>query len=257
MRYTRQIPLLGDTAPIHAASAAVFGLGGVGGGAVEALARAGIGRLLLCDCDVFEESNLNRQLLCTERDIGRPKTEAAAERVSIVNRAVEISAAQLRVTPENAAGIFDDFFGSFGNSGNIDGQDEKQGSRAGSRSQTNGNQGFRAVIDAMDDVTAKLAVIEEAKRRGIYVISCMGTGNRLDPAAFRVADIAKTSGCPLARVMRRECRLRGISVDCVYSTEEPISTGDRTPASVSFVPPVAGMIMAGEVLKRAAGIANG
>lgn len=197
----------------------MFGVGGVGGYALEALARAGVGRLAAVDGDAFEESNLNRQLLCTTATVGLRKAEVAAERVTLIDPAIDVRPLDVFVTPENVAMVFD-------------------------------RAECQYIIDAVDNVTAKLAVIAEAKRRGLYVVSCMGTGNRLDPTRFRVTDISETRGCPLARVMRRELKVRGFSVDAVWSDEEPVPVGGRTPASVSFVPGAAGLTLCAAVVRK-------
>ena len=216
----RTVKMLGEEAVkvLGNARVAVFGLGGVGGNCVEALARAGVGHLTLIDADTVDETNLNRQLIALTSTVGEDKVEAAKKRLLDINPDCKITARKLFFLPENAAEF--DF----------------------SR--------FDYLADAVDTVSAKLALIEAAKRAGIPVISCMGTGNKLDATAFRVADIAKTKVCPLARVMRAELKKRGISgVKTVYSEEEPVGGQGRTPGSVSFVPPVAGFILAGEIIK--------
>lgn len=201
----------------------VFGLGGVGGHCAEALARGGIGSLHLVDADVFSESNLNRQLFATKRNIGRLKVEAAKERIEEVSDCF-VTTEALFVTDENAAGAIPK---------NTD-----------------------YIVDAIDTVTAKLALIRAAKERNIPVISCMGAGNRLDPTKFTVRDIYETSGCPLARVMRRELRKLGVdSLKVLFSTEEPIKNGaSGIPGSVSYVPGAAGLALAGEVIRDICGI---
>ncbi len=196
---------------------AVFGLGGVGGALTEALARAGVGELTVIDSDEVDETNINRQIIATHETVGRPKTEVMAERIRTLFPECAVHEKKLFFLPENAHEI--DF------------------------------PSFDYVADAVDTVSAKLSVIEEAKKYGIPVISAMGAGNKLDPTLFTVSDISKTTVCPLAKVMRRELKARGISdVKCVYSTEEPKFAGE-TVGSVSFVPPVMGMIMAGEIIK--------
>ena len=196
----------------------VFGVGGVGSAAVEALARAGVGSISLVDNDTVNVTNINRQLIATHSTVGRPKTEVAKERVLDINPNAEVTCFNLFFTPENA--------------GNINLED------------------YDYIIDAVDTVTAKIHIICEAERLGVPVISSMGTGNKLDPSAFTVADIYKTSVCPLARVMRTELKKRGVKkLKVVYSEEQPQRAGNRTPASISFVPPVAGFIAAGEVIK--------
>ncbi len=212
---------------LEKARVAVFGLGGVGGHALEALARAGIGEFLLVDNDTVSPSNLNRQLLATVDTIGMEKVEAARRRVLSINPEARITCRPLFYGPETAEEI--------------------------------DLSGFDYIVDAIDTVSAKLLLIQRAMELGVPIISSMGTGNKLDPTAFRVADISKTSVCPLARVMRRELGKRGIKhLKVVYSQEEPRSVtaaqeevpGRRAiPGSVSFVPGTAGMIIAGEVIK--------
>ncbi|MBR6694051.1 MAG: tRNA threonylcarbamoyladenosine dehydratase [Clostridia bacterium] len=198
---------------------AVLGIGGVGSFVCEALARAGIGELTLIDSDTVSESNINRQLIALHSTIGHKKTAVMAERVADINPEIKVNCHDIFFSPETA--------------GNIDFSQ------------------FSFVVDAVDTVSAKLLIIEKSRDLGIPVISSMGTGNKLDPTAFRIADIEKTSVCPLARVMRYELKKRGIKgVRVLYSTEQPIETGERTPASISFVPSVAGLIIAGEVIKE-------
>ncbi len=204
---------------------AVFGLGGVGSYAVEALARAGIGTLTVVDDDVIAESNLNRQLYALHSTVGKSKTQVACERIKDINPACTVYAVDVRFDKDVAA----DFHFS----------------------------DYDYVVDAIDTVTSKLLLIELCKYSGTPVISCMGTGNKWDAGAFRVADITQTSVCPLAKVMRRELKKRGVyNVKVVYSPEPPStpeqleSTSKRqTPGSLSYVPPVAGMLLAGEVIK--------
>lgn len=202
----------------------VCGLGGVGGYALEALARAGIGHISVLDCDVFSVSNLNRQILATAETVGKRKTEVAAARVKSINPDCEIEIFDLFYTPQSAEAV--------------------DLSR------------FDYVVDAIDTVTAKLELISRAKAAGAEVISCMGTGNKLG-VNFKVADISKTSACPLAKVMRKELKERGISgVKAVYSEEAPIETaitvqenGRHIPGSISYAPAIAGLVMASEVIK--------
>lgn len=209
---------------LSAASVAVFGIGGVGGYVVEALARAGIGRLILVDNDKISESNINRQILALHSTVGMYKTEAAKKRILEINPGCTVETVNIFYLPENAEAV--EF------------------------------KGLSYVVDAVDTVTAKLEIISKAEKAKVPVISVMGTGNKLDPSAFTAADIYDTSVCPLCRVMRRECRKRGIkSLKCVYSKEEPFgtTTGEderrAVPGSVSFVPGAAGLIAAGEVIK--------
>ncbi len=199
------------------ARVAVFGIGGVGGYVVEALARCGVGTLDLTDNDVVTLSNLNRQIIATVSTLGRPKVEAARDRVRDINPGCRVNIYKTFYLPETAD-CFD--FGE-----------------------------YDYVVDAIDTVTGKLTLAERAFAAGTPIISSMGTGNKLDPTAFRVADIYETKICPLARVMRRELRKRGIeSLKVVYSEEEPISQA-RPPGSVSFVPSAAGLVIAGEVVR--------
>ena len=222
--YERQRRLIGSEAceRLHGARVALAGLGGVGGAAFEALARAGVGHILACDCDVFEQSNLNRQILATSGTIGLSKCAAALARAESIDPSIDAVALELRLSQEN----IEDFFAFSPD----------------------------YVIDAVDSVSAKLALIEQSLKRGVRVISCMGTGNRIF-ADFEIVDIADTasSGCPLARVMRRELKRRGIvsgvKTLCGKTPPFPPADGERAPASVSFVPPVAGYLIAGEVIR--------
>ena len=206
------------------AKVAVFGLGGVGGYVVEALARSGVGELHLIDKDVVSESNINRQIIALRSTVGRRKTDVAAERVKEINPECKVVPHDLFYMPETEKEI--DF------------------------------TGLDYVVDAIDTVAGKLAIIKNAKAANIPVISSMGTGNKLNAGAFEIADISKTSVCPLARVMRRELKKLGIEkVKVLYSKEEPVkvvaeeANGKNSPASVAFVPPVAGLLIAGEVIK--------
>ena len=230
-QFFRSQMLLGQAAMerLYRARVAVFGLGGVGGYAVEALARAGIGALDLVDSDTISLSNLNRQILAVHSTLGLPKVEAAKARVLDINPACRVQTHLLFFTPETA-GQFD--FAE-----------------------------FDYIVDAIDTVTGKLALVQRAWEAGTPIISCMGTGNKLDAAAFQVADISKTAMCPLARVMRKELGKRGIRhLKVVYSQEEAMTPqgweeeaaalGKRQiPGSMSYVPGAAGLILAGEVIK--------
>ncbi|MBQ7642278.1 MAG: tRNA threonylcarbamoyladenosine dehydratase [Clostridia bacterium] len=228
--FSRTRRLIGDNAleKLKNSRVAVFGAGGVGGYAIEALARAGVGAIEVFDNDTVCPSNMNRQILATLNTIGKYKADAAAERIRAINPDCEAIGHKIFFLPENADEV--DF------------------------------RAFDYVVDAIDTVSGKLAIIEKCRKAGVPVISCMGTGNKLDPTAFKVADIFSTSVCPLAKVMRRELKKRAISsLKVVYSEEEPKNAlppdpendGKRKvpPGSVSFVPPVAGMILAGEVIK--------
>lgn len=241
--FSRTELLLGAQAVgrLACASVAVFGVGGVGSYAVEALARAGIGRLLLCDGDVVSVSNINRQLVATWQTIGSPKVEVMKERVLSIHPQAKVEIRQTFYS-EETAGQFD--FSK-----------------------------FDYIVDAIDTVSSKLLLVEQANAAGCRIISCMGAGNKLDPTRFEVADIYQTSVCPLARVMRRELRARGISsLKVVYSKEEaarPAANGEQpaetrgreearrpVPGSVSFVPSAAGLILAGEVIRDLCGISR-
>ena len=194
------------------------GLGGVGGFVLEALARAGIGKIAVVDCDAFDESNLNRQLLCTVDTVGKNKVDAAVARIKAINPEIEVYAESIRLSEDNIPALLDRVSPDY-------------------------------IADAIDCVSAKLRLAVEAEMRGIGMIASMGTGNKLDPTAFKVSDIYKTNVCPLARAMRRLLKERGVKhLKVVYSEEIPSLSG-QTVASVSFVPSVAGMIMAGEIIK--------
>lgn len=235
-QFFRTQMLLGEPAMerLQKARVAVFGLGGVGGYVVEALARSGVGQLDLIDNDTVGLTNLNRQILATYATLGMPKTEAARERVLQINPACQVRTHALFFGPDTESQF--DF------------------------------AQYDYIVDAIDTVTGKLALVQKAYSAGTPIISCMGTGNKLDAAAFQVADIAKTSMCPLARVMRKELKKRGIAhLKVVYSQEEAqtptgweeeaAAIGKRQiPGSLSYVPGAAGLILAGEVIKDIAGI---
>jgi len=219
-RESRTAKLIGEKGveKLHSKKVVVFGLGGVGSYVVEGLARAGIGSFLLVDGDRVSESNINRQIIATVDTVGREKTEVEKERVLSVNPDAKVDVLNLFYLPENADCI-----------------DLAK---------------FDYVVDAVDTVTAKVEIVRRAKLARVPVISCMGTGNKLDPRAFRVGDIFDTKVCPLARVMRRELKTKGInSLKVVYSEEEPVLK-ERVPASISFVPSVAGLLIASEVVKE-------
>lgn len=210
------------------ARVAVFGVGGVGGHCVQALARAGVGALDVFDDDVVSVTNINRQAVAMTSTIGRPKVEVIREQVLDINPEAAVHAHRMFYTPENA--------------GEVD------------------LSVYDYIVDAIDTVSAKLELIARAKALGVPVISAMGAGNKLDPTRFETADLAKTSVCPLCRVMRTQLKKRGIvHHKVVYSKEEPLrivadeANGRHAPGSVSFVPPVMGLILAGEVIKDLAG----
>ena len=230
-QFLRTQMLLGEQAVmrLHQARVAIFGLGGVGGYVLEALARSGIGALDLIDRDTLSVSNLNRQILATHTTVGQLKVEAGRQRVQDIYPECVVRTYPIFYTPETA----DQF-------------DFTQ---------------YDYVVDAIDTVTGKLALAQQAAEAGTPIISCMGTGNKLDASRFEVADLAKTSMCPLARVMRRELGKRGIKhMKVVYSQEEAqtptgweeeaAAIGKRQiPGSVAFVPGAAGLILAGEVVR--------
>ena len=229
-RFSRMQRLIGseNVQRLAAMRVAVFGLGGVGSFAAEALFRSGIGTLLLVDDDVVTESNINRQLIALTSTLGRYKTEVMRQRGLEINPAAHILTMPIRYEATTA----DQF----------------------------PLADYDYIVDAIDSVTSKLLLIERAYAAKVPIISAMGAGNKLDPTAFRVADISKTSVCPLARVMRRELKKRGIEkLKVVYSTEPPVSVSsgapsEHTPGSVAFVPSAAGLILAGEVVKDLCGI---
>ena len=225
--FSRTEMLLGQDAITKLAKScvAVFGVGGVGGYVVEALVRSGLGSIDLIDNDEVAISNINRQIVATRKTLGMPKVEAAKERVLEINPDCKVTTHPTFYTPESA-GQFD--FSK-----------------------------YDYIVDAIDTVVGKLSLIEQAKKANVPIICSMGAGNKLDPTKFEVADISKTSVCPLARVIRTELKKRKIkNVKVVYSKETPITpknpqiqNGKQTPGSVAFVPSVAGLIMAGEVIK--------
>ena len=220
---TRQLLGSEEVDRLQEASVLLFGIGGVGGFTCEALARAGVGRIHIVDKDVVDVTNINRQIIATHDTVGRPKVDVMKERLLSINPDIQVEATECFYLPDRAA-EFD--FGA-----------------------------YDYVIDAIDNVSAKLSIICESKAAGTPVISSMGTGNKLDPTRFEIADIHKTSVCPLAKVIRKGLKDRGIKdVKVLYSREEPVRTGLRTPASVSFVPSVAGLSIAGEVIKDLAGV---
>ena len=217
-RFQRTRMLIGDEAvqALGRAKVLVFGVGGVY--VCDALARAGVGRIDVVDKDVVDITNINRQIIATTDTIGMPKVDVCRARLQAINPAVECEARKCFYLPETS-----------------DSFDFKK---------------YDYIVDAVDNVTAKIDIICKAKEAETPVISSMGTGNKLDPTAFRIADIEKTKVCPLAKVVRKELRNRGVrGVKVVYSEEEPLKSGNRTPASISFVPSCAGLIIAGEVIK--------
>ena len=227
-QFSRTELMLGKNAidKLKASRVAVFGVGGVGGYVVEALARAGVGNFDLIDNDVVSISNINRQIIATLDTIGLPKVEVMKNRILSINKDANINVYQCFYLPSNEH-LFD--FSK-----------------------------YDYVVDAVDTVTAKISIIMKAKENNVKVISSMGTGNKLDPTKFEISDIYKTSVCPLAKVMRHELKKRGVkSLKVLYSKELPVElsetltadNGKVVPGSVSFVPSVAGLIIAGEVIK--------
>ena len=198
---------------------AIFGIGGVGSFVVEALVRAGVGNFILVDNDEVDVTNLNRQIIATTKTIGRPKVEVAKDRI-------------LEINPKAKVETYKEFFMQESSEKILDNE-------------------VTYIIDSIDTITAKIELVLRAKKLKIPIISSMGTGNKLEPCKFEVTDIYKTSVCPLAKVMRKELRKRGIDkLKVVYSKEEPIiSEESRIPGSISFVPSVCGLIIAGEVIK--------
>ena len=218
--YSRTELLIGEEGlgRLKQATVMVFGVGGVGSHCIEALARSGAGRLILIDNDKVSLTNINRQSIAYHSTIGRMKTEVMRERIRDINPEIVVKTYETFVLPDNVEELFEET--------------------------------PDYIIDAIDTVTAKLAIAELAQRREIPLISSMGTGNKLDPGRFRITDIEKTKVCPLAKVIRKELKKRGVrGVQVLYSEEEPVKTGMRTPASISFVPSAAGLMIAGEVVR--------
>ena len=226
-KFVRTGLLLGESGlhKLETSRIILFGVGGVGGYVAEALARSGVGHIALVDKDVVSESNINRQIIATTKNIGRAKTEVMQERIAQINPDAVVEVYNCFYLPDTAEQF--DF------------------------------TKYDYVVDAVDNVTAKIELVLRAKEAGTPIIASMGAGNKLEPARFEVADIYQTSVCPLAKVMRRELKKRGVKkLKVVYSKEEPIKNdapgedGRRsTPGSVAFVPSVAGLIIAGEVIR--------
>ncbi len=201
------------------ARVAIFGIGGVGGYACEALARTGIGKIDLFDSDIVSQSNLNRQIIATIKTIGKLKVDVMKERLLEINPNLEVHTYPIFFSKENQNEY--DF--------------------------TN----YTYIVDAIDTVDSKIALILKAQNEGINIISSMGTGNKLNPTKLEVADIYKTEVCPLAKKMRKELKQNGVKkLKVVYSNEEPIKTGEKVPGSIMIVPATAGLIIAGEVIKE-------
>jgi tRNA A37 threonylcarbamoyladenosine dehydratase len=231
--FSRTKLLLGEDglAKLEKSRVAVFGIGGVGSFSAEALCRAGIGHFLLVDSDAIDVSNINRQIHATTQTVGQKKTDVMRARMLEINPGADIRTKCEFYEPDRAETFF--------------------------------TEPLDYIVDAIDTVTAKISLVVEAEKRNIPIISAMGAGNKLDPTRFEVADIYETSVCPLAKVMRKELKKRGIPrLKVVYSKEPPIrpdvhETEDsrrQTPGSVSFVPSVAGLILAGEVVRDLLGM---
>ncbi|MGN0991810.1 MAG: ThiF family adenylyltransferase [Candidatus Ventricola sp.] len=225
-RFARTALIFGDEgmSRLRRARVAVFGVGGVGGHCVQALARAGVGAMDVFDDDVVSLTNINRQAVAMSSTIGRPKVEVIRDQILDINPEAVVTCHRMFYTPETADGV--------------------------------DLSVYAYVVDAIDTVKAKVELICRANAAGVPIISAMGAGNKLDPTRFEVADLSKTSVCPLCRVMRTQLKKRGIARHkVVYSKEEPVrvvadaSNGRHAPGSVSFVPPVMGLILAGEVIK--------
>lgn len=218
-RFSRTVRVIGEDKMniIKNSSVIVFGLGGVGSAAAEALARAGVGTLGIVDKDVVDVTNINRQLIATDKTVGQSKTDAVAERLLTINPKLNIHKYNLFYLPETADNI-----------------DLSQ---------------YDFILDCIDNVTAKIELVVRARESGVNIISSMGTGNKLHPEMLELSDISKTSVCPLARVMRRELKKRGVhKLPVVYSKEEPVKTDSSVPGSMSFTPPVAGYLMTSYVI---------
>lgn len=227
--YERTRMLLGDEAinKLKKSSVIIFGVGGVGSFVAEAIARAGVGEITLVDNDTVSMTNINRQIIALNSTVGKMKTEVMAERIQDINPECKVNCVNEFILYDNINKVID--------------------------------KKFDYCIDAVDTVTAKIAIIMRCNELNIPIISSMGTGNKLDPTRLEITDIYKTSVCPLAKVMRKELKVRGIKkLQVCYSKEEPIIPLDsmeetnkrRTPGSVGFVPSVAGLIIGGEVIKK-------
>lgn len=234
--YSRTELLIGEEGVqrLKKATVMVFGVGGVGSHCIEALARSGVGKLILVDNDTVSVTNINRQSIAYHSTVGRYKTEIMKERIHDICPEIEVVTYEMFVLPDNIETLFE--------------------------------EPVDYVIDAIDTVTAKLALAEITKAKNIPLISSMGTGNKLHPEMFEITDIYKTSVCPLCKVMRKELKARGIKkLKVLYSKEQPVDTSGRVteeekgnkrslPGSIAFVPPVAGLIIAGEVVRELAGV---
>lgn len=217
---SRQNMLIGEaaTAKLQNSRILLFGCGGVGSYILEALVRAGVEQIGIVDFDTVSKSNINRQLIADETTLGKKKTSVAKDRAEKINRNAIITEFDIFATKENIPNLISDFAPDY-------------------------------IADAVDNISAKLSIIEEAKRKNIPIISSMGTGNKLDPSRFKITDISKTSVCPLARVVRRELRKRGIEHVTVLYSDEIAKSSSTVPASISYVPSVAGLFIAGHIIR--------
>ena len=218
----RQNALIGEVATdkLRGNRVMVFGIGGVGSFVTEALCRAGVGSLVLVDGDTVSESNINRQLIADTTTVGKYKASVGAERVKIINPDCDVHYEAVFADEGNTFSLLEKYSPDF-------------------------------IVDAIDRVSTKLLIAEWAYKHNTRIVSSMGTGNKLDVSKFRIDDIKKTSVCPLARVMRRELKNRGITgIPVLFSTEDPVKTGQRVPASISYVPSSAGLMIAGYVINE-------
>lgn len=230
--FEREALLIGEdkVKKLMSSSVAVFGAGGVGSYVIEGLVRAGVGKITVIDNDTVSETNINRQLIADTTTVGKYKAEVAVEKAKRINPGIEAKAVNAFVTKENARELLEAIEADY-------------------------------IVDAIDTVSAKLAIIEYAAEKNVKIISSMGTGNKLDPTRLKVSDISKTSVCPLARVMRQELKHRGISkLNVLWSDEPPVKNADgetpvikadgrNAPGSISFVPSVGGLIISAHVVK--------
>ncbi len=221
-RLERQITLIGEdkTLALVNSSVCIIGLGGVGGYVAEMLARAGVGRLYLVDCDTVSQSNINRQIIAAADTVGKKKTDVMLSRVKLINPECDAAALDIFVTKENAAEIIK-------------------------------SSGCDIIIDCIDNVSAKAAIISSSQNQGKYVFSAMGAGNKLNLSDYKICDITKTHTCGLARAVRKQLKDIGVQhVDVLFSTEPPAAIGQRAPASICYMPSGAGLIIAEYIIKK-------
>ena len=221
--FSRQVALIGEdaTRKLNFASVCVVGLGGVGGYVCEMLARCGVGKIHLVDCDTVSVSNLNRQIIALNSTVGKKKTKVTSLRISDINPDCTVTSEDIFITGENAYNVVR-------------------------------SCGCSVIADCIDNVTAKTALIKAAVENGKYIISSMGTGNKTDSSLFRIADISETNTCPLARAVRKLLKQNGITknVDVLFSTELPCSTATRQPSSICYAPAIAGIMIAEHIIKK-------